>query len=74
MRQMASKITKLNRQWTSFCKQNHYNKPHLFLDKDASFFQRGPLVQRPLKLKMARDAIDRYDPSTKAYTFMSPDL
>lgn len=60
MRQAATLIARLNKQWGAYRRKHHYNRPHLFLDKDASYFHSGPLVQRPLKLKLARDAVDRW--------------
>ena len=60
MRQAAALIARLNKQWGAYRRKHHYNRPHLFLDKDASYFHSGPLVQRPLKLKLARDAVDRW--------------
>lgn len=61
MRQAASKIAKLTKQWKAFCKQNNYNRPHLYQGKDLTFFQHGPLESRPLKLKLARDAVERWE-------------
>ena len=61
MRGSAAKITKLSKQWYVFSKQNQYNRPHLYAEKDPSFLHHGPLYQRPIKLKMAREAVIKWE-------------
>jgi hypothetical protein len=63
MRQAAAAMARLSKQWRAFCLQNHYNRPHLYADKDASFLKHGPLGQRALKLQLAREAVARWEQS-----------
>jgi hypothetical protein len=51
-------IKNLVAEWTLFSKQNHYDKPHLFI-KD-SFLKSAPPSQRAMKLKMVREAADTW--------------
>jgi hypothetical protein len=58
MERVANDLRALVTQWSRFAKQNHYDKPHLFIEK--SYLECAPLAQRALKLRMVRDAADAW--------------
>eukprot|EP01038_Epipyxis_sp_PR26KG_P007137 gene7137-9738_t len=56
MKKMSKEIENLNKSWIMFSKQNHYDKPHLFLKE--SYIKNAPIGQKALKLRLVREAAD----------------
>lgn len=58
MQKVALDVMKLKVQWETFCKQNHYNKPHMYI-KD-SYVKMAPVSQRAMKLRLVRSAVETW--------------
>ena len=57
MRSMAKQLLELGIQWNQYCKQKHYDRPHITAkDGLTPFLKSTPLAQRGLKMLMVRDA------------------
>jgi hypothetical protein len=69
LNKMYGEILELQQKWNQYCRQNHYQKPYLFL-KD-SYLNVAPPSQRALKLRLVRDATStwllRKERDTMAY-------
>lgn len=58
MQKIALDVMKLKVQWETFCRENHYNKPHLYI-KD-SYVKIAPVSQRAMKLRLVRSAVETW--------------
>jgi hypothetical protein len=58
MKTVEKDIIKLKEDWDKFSKQNHYNKPHLFI-KD-SYLKTAPPSQRAMKLRLVNSAVETW--------------
>jgi len=58
MRKIGKEVIELKEKWETFCAQNHYNKPHLYI-KD-SYLKTAPVSQRALKLRLVRSAVETW--------------
>jgi len=58
MRKLASKIIDLNQAWDKHAKQNHYDRPHLFLN--STYLHKAPLHQRAMKLRIVKAAAESW--------------
>lgn len=58
MQRISKEVILLKQNWEAFCRQNHYNKPHLYI-KD-SYVKNAPISQRALKLRLVRSAVETW--------------
>jgi hypothetical protein len=58
MSRARSEIMKLQSEWLKFAKQNHYNKPHLFIKN--SYVNSAPFGQKALKLRLVKEATETW--------------
>lgn len=58
MRKYAQEMKILSEKWAVHCKQNHYDRPHIF-PKD-SYVNIAPLAQRAMKLRLMKEAQEVY--------------
>merc|ERR1711871_28560 len=62
MRRYAQQATQLNAHWAAFYTQNHYDKPHLYMNEDLirKAAITGPLQQRVRKAKAMKSAVAKH--------------
>jgi hypothetical protein len=58
MKKHVREVEQVGRKWAAFYRDNHYSKPHLYLQE--SFVKTAPVVQRGMKLRMVRDAVETW--------------
>jgi predicted nucleic-acid-binding Zn-ribbon protein len=58
MHKARTEIMKLQNEWFIFARQNHYNKPHLYI-KD-SYVKNAPLAQKAMKLRLVKEATETW--------------
>lgn len=57
MEQVSGELRKLLNSWVKHIKQNHYDKPHLYL-KEA-YLECAPIEERTMKMRLVREVIKR---------------
>lgn len=55
LQRISRDYTLLTEKWSRYCKENHYNKNHLFIE--GSYVKTAPVAQRAMKLRLVRDAV-----------------